>query len=467
MRLHTRQTNNTLKMTFWMIGFISFGIRCFLTFSQEVLAGNGGYYPLQVRTVLERGELAFPDMPFLFFLEASIVKMMAFFGVLVNNEIILTVVKIIDSLSIPLALIPIFYIVNQVNTKLSKSIALTVLFSVLSFYTLNMLSTSQKNAMAITLLFATIAAFLNYLNTLKKGALAWGVFFFLMVGMTHFGTFVFALLWGVIYLVVRNRWKAIFPLVILLVASVLLIYSFDTVRMLRLISSFTRLFNELPNPPQIMSAIVYGVIAYLAYRIFRNNKHHLKDSERTFVATLIILLVIVSLPIIPGQYSARLNAFLFIPLVLLVLFFERFANPLAKRVISALFGLIILGSVAFKMLINPPEDLSKEALIDMAELKESISEPDKTVIVSRHNLEFWVAWILEVDVSQENKFDEVLVGEYETVFIINQIKGKRNAHSGGPRADNQRSHFDEPLIPENAVLEASSDYFRLYKYSGP
>ena len=77
------------------------------------------------------------------------------------------------------------------------------------------------------------------------------------------------------------------------------------------------------------------------------------------------------------------------------------------------------------LLTKPHIDVSKEALKDLENIKTVISNPNKTVIVSRHNLEFWVAWTLNVNLSQEGKFDDKLIGEYDEVLILNQIKGRQ------------------------------------------
>jgi hypothetical protein len=80
----SRLTNtNTLVIAFFCLifGLISFIIRFYLNFSQELIPGvNGGYYPLQVRTLLAFGYLGFSDMPLLFYLNAMIIKIISLFG---------------------------------------------------------------------------------------------------------------------------------------------------------------------------------------------------------------------------------------------------------------------------------------------------------------------------------------------------------------------------------------------------
>ena len=96
---------------------LAFGIRLYSNFSQELLFGNGGYYPLQVRAILERGTLAFPDMPFLFYLDAGVVKLISFFGFAITDDLILNTVKFMDSLLFPLILLPAYQLLKRMNRR--------------------------------------------------------------------------------------------------------------------------------------------------------------------------------------------------------------------------------------------------------------------------------------------------------------------------------------------------------------
>ena len=458
---------NWLLISFWMIGALSFIIRAYVNFSQELLIGNGGYYPLQVRTVLERGELAFPDMPLLFYLDAGIVRLISMFDIPVSNELIMNVVMTVDSVSVPLLLIPLYQLFKLTkNTRFSYSIASITVFAVLSFYTLNLISTSQKNSLAITLLFFTISSLIAYLNTNKRKSLILSIVFFVLVGLTHFGTFSFSLLFGAIFLMFRYKKKAFIPLAILLVSALLLVYVFDPTRSERLLFAWQELFSISPNPPQLVQMLAYLTFAIVAIFGFRKFKDSFNDSERTIIFTLITILVIIPLPVIDPQYTSRLSVFLFIPLVLLILIFNTVISSRSKRTISILVGIISLASIGFVLSKNGPIDVSGNALTDMENMKPYISNSNETVVVSRHNLEFWVAWTLHVDVCQESKFDNTLINEYDDILILNQIQKsdsrKRGMHRRGGKG---RSHFEEPLIPTNATLVYSSEHFKLYRYN--
>ncbi|MFT6924334.1 MAG: preprotein translocase subunit YajC [Crocinitomicaceae bacterium] len=451
---------NKLQISLFSIGILSFIVRAYLNFSNALLIGNGGYYPLQVRTLLERGEFAFSDMPLLFYLDAGIIRFLSLFGIPVSNELILNVVMIVDSLSIPLLLIPLYYILKHTKTRFSFFSSSIASFTVISFYTLILVSSSQKNALAITFLFCAIASFLYYLNLRQRKHLALSIAFFVLISLTHFGTFSFSILFIAVLLIFNYKWKAIIPLLTLIPVGTALIYLFDPVRSERLLSVLEVLFSKGPRAMELLVAALYIGLAILAIVQFRKFKNEFEQGEKAIIKAMITLLILIPLPIFDPQYTSRMNGFLFIPIVVLLLFYGSQFSSRTKKILSLILGFISLASVCFFLIAKPQADVSKEALADLENMQEVISNPNNTVIVSKHNLEFWVAWTLKVNVSQEAKFDDKLINEYDEVLILNQVKG------GKPQRDNQqRNHFSEPIIPPNATLIYTSRYFKLYKYN--
>jgi hypothetical protein len=468
MSIFNLYNKNRTILSFWILGLLSLFTRAYVNFSQNLLIGNGGYYPLQVRTVLERGELAFPDMPFLFYLDAGIVKFISLFGFTQSDELILFVVKTVDSISIPLLLIPLYKIVTLTHNKqYSTSIFMTAMFSVLAFYTLTLVSGTQKNSLAITLLFFAIASFMEWLKTQQTRSIILALIFLILVGITHFGTFSFALLLLVIFLIYYYKKRAVIPSIIVVLTSLSLIYFFDPTRSERLLLIWQNLFAGKPRPPQMLMMLVYFAIAIVAFYGYRKYKSNFNHPEKALILTFISLFFVITTPIIDPQVSGRLSVFLFIPIVILILYF----GPLITRkwhvAISTVLGLTVSISIGMTFFGNPPADVSKADLDDLKNMKPYIKDPNHTVVISRHNLEFWVAWSLHVDVSQESKFDETLINDYDHILILNQIENKEAERNRPPQPEpesNERNHFDQPLIPENSSLIYTSKQFKLYRF---
>lgn len=228
----------TLKYWFLFVFVASTCIRLFFNFSQELIPGvNGGYYPLQVRYILSNGYMGFSDMPLLFYVDAFLIKFISFLGVSLTDTLILNVVKIVDSISLPLLLLPLFNIIQLEGSKVSKMMVMSVTsFAVLSFSPLILTSDLQKNALSITFLFCFIAYLLSYLNNKKKVDIILSMLFLFLTGLSHFGTAVIAILFSVLLIGYVYKRKAIVPLSLLIITSLIVVFVFD-------VSRFNRLFS--------------------------------------------------------------------------------------------------------------------------------------------------------------------------------------------------------------------------------
>lgn len=153
-----------MKLKYWILLLFALatGIRLFFNFSQELIPGvNGGYYPLQVRSILINGHLGFSDMPLLFYLDAFIIKFISLFGFSITDTLILNVVKIVDSISLPLLLLPLYKIIRLSNSLPILKMSI-IAFSVLSFSPLILTSDLQKNALAVVSTFGFLAYYLSF-----------------------------------------------------------------------------------------------------------------------------------------------------------------------------------------------------------------------------------------------------------------------------------------------------------------
>jgi hypothetical protein len=89
---------------------------------------------VQVRNILNTGLLSFSDAPLYFYFCAFIVKVISVLGFTVTNEIIISVIKIVDSTALPLLAIPLFIMVSRKDRNIPFFAGLAILlFAVLSF----------------------------------------------------------------------------------------------------------------------------------------------------------------------------------------------------------------------------------------------------------------------------------------------------------------------------------------------
>jgi hypothetical protein len=452
-----------MKLKHW--GLIVFAITAFirlwLNFSHELIPGvNGGYYPLQVRAIVENGYLAFSDMPFLFYIDALIVKFLSLIGFSLNNSLILNTVKIIDSFSIPLIVIPLYALLkHNIPTKIQLSI---LLFATVSFSPLILTSDLEKNALAILFSFFTIQNIFLYTKTPKKSTIILAFVFFGLTLITHFGTFVFLLLYLLITIAFYKREKAIIPLIIISTVSLLIISLFDYHRFERILSIGAVLFEHPAlltgriSPPEILMVLIAWGFSIHSIVLIRRYKQIITKIEYSVVIGSIITLLFLSFPLLDLEYFKRLSLFQFIPeIVLIIIFAPYFTEKLVKIVFLFLISITTLSLLAVAG-NQKPTAIDQSAFADLKKM-ESILPADKsnTIIIARHGLEWWAAWQLRTNIAQDKAIDENLFSKFSHIYIIRQLNG-----FGEPQ---DRTPFHEPEVDKSCKRVYLSKYFELFK----
>jgi fumarate reductase subunit C len=457
----TRITRPTIIYLF--VGLIAFIIRLYFNFSQELIPGvNGGYYPVQVRTILTQGSVGFSDMPLVFYLDAYLVKFLTLFELSISDALILNVVKVVDSLAIPILLIPLYKIISNENTNLSKPYEIGVAcFSVLSFSPLILTSDLQKNALAIVFLFCFLGYFISYQNKRKYWVLISAIVCLTLTGLTHFGTFCFLLFYLMLFVGFIYKRKAVVPLMVILSISLALIAFFDISRLKRLFSIGTLAFerpaltNGMLAPPDIFVILISIILAILGFKVLKDNKRNLLMYQKGLLFANIICLITLSFPLLDGEYFKRLSLFLFIPQILTIILIHR---SITKRVVISLYiSLFILTTISIIAVISHKKEtvIDEVAYQDLKQLKSIIKKDNKTIVIARHGLEWWAAWALDTKVGQDKAMTDDFYTKYKNIFIINQYNGNST--------ERQRTQFHEPFVPQNSEMIYSSKYFYTFK----
>lgn len=452
-----------MKLKYWVIILFisSTAIRLFFNFSQELIPGtNGGYYPLQVRSILLDGHLGFSDMPLLFYMDALIIKFISFFGFSITDSLILNVVKIIDSISLPLLLFPLSKIIRLTN--FSKINHLSILaFSVLSFSPLILISDLQKNALAITFLFVSIANFFSFQVNKQKMHFFWASTFLILTGLTHFGTFIFGLLFLHSIILFIYRKKAIIPALIITALGLGIVFIIDVSRFNRLFSILSLVFekpallNGMLSLPDIFLIVFSVLLSAIGIIVIKRKRSELTINQKAYIFTCIICLVICSFPLLDGEYFKRLSLFLFIPQLLVFILIGSVMS--VKRQTAIDIFLVVFTILSILAVARHPKEaaIDKNAYADLKNLQPALNINNKTIVIARHELEWWIAWSLKTKVAQDKSVDKSLFEKYTRIFVVNQLDGLGS--------DIEKSPFHEPLVPLNAIEVFSSEYFKAYK----
>jgi len=452
-----------MKLKYWILILFALStvIRLFFNFSQELIPGvNGGYYPLQVRSILANEHLGFSDMPLLFYLDAFLIKFISFFGFSITDTLILTLVKIVDSISLPLLLLPLYKIIRFRNPLQILDISILA-FSVLSFSPFILTSDLQKNALAIVFMFGFLAYYLSFQINKKRIDFLLLIIFLLLTAMTHFGTFVFGSFFLFLSVFHNYKKKAIIPMTILVVVGLRIVFLIDNSRFNRLVSFYTVIFekpallNGILSPPDFLIILFSIILAIIGIIILKSKSSSLKPIQKAFLFACIVCLLVCSFPLLDGEYFKRLSLFLFIPQLLLIIQISSVLEIKQQKTIGIFLFIFTFLSV-FAVALHPKETvISKNAYEDLKKLHTIITNDNQTIIIARHGLEWWTAWALNTKVGQDKAIDKSFFEKYKNVIFINQINGFNT--------DRQRTPFHEPYVPENSKMIFSSGYFNAYK----
>ena len=381
------------KITYLIFGISLLTLRLIFNYNSELIAGiNGGYYPLQVRTLLETGHLGFSDMPLYFYLNAFIVKIASLLTNIDIDVLIIHTLKIIDSISLPLLVFPLYLTaISFFGNERPKTFEIIFIgFATLSFSPLILTSDLQKNAFAIPLMLFFIYYLLAFIRSMTKKNILLSIIFIILIGLTHFGVFSISIIILIISLLVIYRKKAILPILGILIFGILMVFLFDSSRAERLFSLWNIIF-EKPiilqgplSPPDLFNYIFSYVLLGLGILYLTKRKHDLSSYQRNTLTIFLPTIFILSFPLLDIEYARRFSLLLFIPQIIVLFVLSDFFNKSLIKIIGAMLVLITTASVLLMTSNIKPSSITKEAFQDLKNIEQYISEPDKTLIIARH-----------------------------------------------------------------------------------
>jgi len=452
---------------FLLVFILAVLVRAVLNFSTPMVPGLGGGYNLvQIRSVIENGQMALPDMPLLFYLNAAIIKVFMFvFPNADGDQMIILASKLLDTTLFPFLLYPLYLTQKHIirgNHPILSLLAVAS-FSVLSFAPLDLACDAQKNSMGLVLMTFFIYFFLRFLADRRKSDMVFFALVLVLTALTHFGVFCVTLCFLVTGLVVCYRWKALLPALVAFVAGMLLVWVFDPGRALSMVTFWHEAFSIFISPRLmyypfgVFNFIFSFLLVWLMIRVLRRNKAEMQDQERRMLQMVMVFIIILAFPFYDFEYGRRLGLMLFLPQSLSLLLLYPYYS---KRAVS-IFSYAVLAAVIFMVSVHlahpKPMAITKESYADIQSLKSEIADPEQTLVFARHGLEWWVAWELHVRIASAYiEVDEPLKQKYEQIFFLIQKKGENLIYPG------RTSIFIPPVAPENSVLVYDSEYFQMF-----
>ena len=377
---------------------------------------------------------------------------------------VLLVVKTLGALSIPILLFPLYKINhNLIAYKLPKFFEYSILiFCLFSFSPLYLGAEMMKNAYGLIGFAYFIYFVLQYINVKStKYALLMGLVL-LLIGFTHFGVFSVSIIFLIISLICIYKKQAIIPILSILLVGFLIVWMLDPFRAFNAINIFEKWFG-FPwriayYPAGIVNFIVNILIALLIFFIIKTKK--IEKTQKQILTILLCFIVLLALPILKFELWRRFNFMLFVPQAVALVLIYPYLKEFYKKQIPLVITLISSVALIYTIAISKKSVISIGAYNDLSNISNHIEDPEKTIIITRHGLEWWVVWQLNTNIAQPQiKIDEAIIAKYDEILIITQKKGRFILYPGPD------SPFNEPSVPENSPLLYSSDYFDVYNWS--
>lgn len=435
---------------------VGVGAKLSLT-SGDLLPGlDGAYYWVQVRSVINNFSLAFSDLPFIFWVQAAIAK--------VVGDVPLGV-RISDAILPALSAIPIYLIARRFKSLYLPAIAILVVLLhpvQLYFFTGDFI----KNEATIPAVFFIAWVLFNWEIKSKRFSLIALSLALVVIALSHFGTLLLALIMLSVWVLAQLRksskksWLQGIAVSVVVLGAVLISLA------VLVPSRFERLITFITSPSVVFSnPAINGIIHNYASRtmsvtiiigqlgslvlglIIWKTRASFKFSDLSLVIAALVATFVLSSPVIGMEWSDRLAALSFAPLSIaaIIIFgtvqiaWQR--SAVAVLAIVTLLATISLSNIQMKYVFEDAE------LKDFKELVAQVDVPKNSVIVARHGVEYLAAWEFESDVTLDTYYSTADLSSYDSVYYIQEIKaeGPGTPPASGKGPSDKKDKGDAPV----------------------
>lgn len=463
-----------------LLYLVSAFIRLSVNFSTEFIPGaNGAFYLVNIRSVIETGEIFFKDFPLVFWLEAFAARVINFFGIAGIEQSIDLASRLFDSLIPPLAIIPAYLLAKKLidGDRENHSSVIISSLSILFISFLILVSDFQKNALGLIWIFFLLLyvkkslqekGLRNYLLTL---------FFFILTGITHFGCFSVAILYMVLLIFIKyvvRRKSIIMPftaLLFVIVISYAIISLISPPRFKTLMDFSLQIFRDpvlilfLQRQPSLspidfLSMFFVNAVSIAALVIYLKKENVIPECNKIFILTSIVVSIFLAFPFIGLEWSQRLNFISYVTMFpLLPFIYSSTGSLMRKKFLLAMIVVIAALSVLARTGMKTYSNMEREQFNELNVIKKKLPSEGSLLLVTRHGMEWWASYALRVSVVIE----KVLIKEYwdrfDYLLFLVQKKGKAPFGPTGIHGP----PFREPVIPPQSELFYSGKYYDLYR----
>lgn len=443
-----------------------------------LIGGDGPYYPLQVRSLLEQHRLAYPDMPLLFTIEGMLAALLNFFDIASYNDCILMAVKATDILLPPLTAIPVFLIARELrlpNVNSGFLNYIVVAFAVINLSTTGSFSNGlQKNGVAMIWVFLYLYFLIRLIRHEQKKDVLYAAIVLVLCALTHFGScallIFLSLLTGMLWLLYNKQalraltWKKLSLLLVAFLLAFAVIACSDTARFQRLMAIPLKVF-EFPVLLLMMNGfgienflspihlLLINFLALVALCMLIANRKNIATALKLIAFAMIASAFFLASPFIGLEWANRLYIISYVPVVIVYLIlFNSAASRWAKAVPAGVLALFVMACLLSRPANH--ECITHESYAEFVQIKDRVRFAPNDALIGRQDLRILGSWEFRTKSVVDYLFKKEDFDSYHAVYVIRQLKGS-NFPPGRFRGDAR--------IPENAVKVYAGTCFELYQ----
>lgn len=482
--LNKNATSSRAKALAWLPVILLMIVAAYIRYASMstgnylLVGGDGPYYPLQVRSLLEHHRLAYPDMPLLFMLEALLAAVLNFFQVASYHDCIIMAVKATDVILPPLAAIPVFLTAKELRMNGAKPgffSYLLVAFAVINLTTTGAFSNGlQKNAVAVVWVFLYLYYVIRLIKYARKKDAFYAGGVLLLCAFTHFGScallIFLSLFIGISWLLYNKQaprslsWKKISLFLAAFLLALAVIATYDPGRFQRLMAIPLRVFEF---PVLLLMTSGFGIehflspihlllsnfLALLGLGILLANRKNIGKDQKLIATAMIASVLFLASPFLGLEWANRLYIISYIPVVVLyMILFHTSISKWIKAIPATIFMLFVIACLLTRQ--SNRDCISAESYAEFVRIKDRVKFDANDALIGRQDLRILGSWEFGTKSVVEYLFKKEDFKSYHAVYVIRQLKGS-NFPPGRFRGDAR--------IPDNALKVYAGPCFELYR----
>ncbi len=477
--------NFDIKRSDWkylaLLYLISAAVRVKINFSTEYIGGgNGAYYLVLVRSILENGTLFSREFPLIFWLEAGIAYIPLKLGLMNLNSAVDLVTRMFDSVVPPLSVIPAYLLTQKLIGKKTWQLPKFVIaaFSILYISFFMLVSDFQKNSLGLLWLFCLLYWIFTIHESRSPKNILFASLFFILTAITHYGCIGVAIAIVVVDLLITKAlkfsWKQLITGIISVVIVILFAFAVVNIispwRLKSLLEIPSKIFNNpvivfivskqpAISPLDIITIAIVNIIAITSLVLFFKKAKSVNRNQQGFIVSMILLSLFLASPLLGLEFAQRLYFISYLTsLPLLAFIYTNINSPITKRIMIGF--LIVALSLSTLLSLGRPNysNMNKTLYTELIKMKNVLPEEERSLIVARHGLEFWSTWIFRNNAVRQTELAPVYWRWFNKVYFLIQ---KKDRAPFGP-AGIFGGSFREPTIPKTSRRLFNGEYFELY-----